>query len=491
MNNYTSQIQIIHLSDIHFGEYHICNPPKTGSDAGLPTLSTLIANDLQRDFTLANPDYPTTARESDCPLIMAISGDFTQRALHNEFLGAFKFITDTLSQKLLNRTIERKNLFMVPGNHDVQFAETYAESRFQPYCSFYDKVYEHVRPNQAPHRPLDLTQIHMRNEQGNKFMIAEINCCMYVEKDTVDSSRGQVDFQALEKLTNELKKLKQEHEDFDEYIKIAMIHHHVVLLPSFIEDGRGVDSIMNAGYLLELLSEFNFHLILHGHKHYPQIFNYEPIPLWSESRNAIPQVIIAGGSCGSSELNNNHEKACNTYSVITIKWHPGAKQARIKVITRGLKRKSLPPYQWSWSTVNISDKVIAPYRTIPNTGMVEKGGIVDDSFRRQEYARRRLYMPVIEVMPSLIPGQAYEVRGWITEHKPELPRPPQLAIVEWSAGEKFPTIVCHFADNPNFSFAYHYWSSMLIQAKLIFADGEEVLTYLYARMPKDEQKKLP
>jgi len=337
---------------------------------------------------------------------------------------------------------------------------------------------------------MGLTQIHVKNEDGNKFIIAEINCCIYVEKDTVDSSRGQVDFDSIRKLREELEKLKVEQPDFDDYIKIAIIHHHVVLLPSFIEAGRGVDSIMNSGYLLELLSEYGFHLILHGHKHYPHIFSYEPVPLWSESSNRIPQVVISGGSCGSKELPTDvSDKACNTYSVITIKWHPSAKQARVKVITRGLKRTStklLTPDQWKWETVNISDKIIAPYQIIPNIGNIELKEIEDDGKRLQQYELQRYCMTVAEVMPSLIPGQAYEVRSWITEHRPDLNTTPSLLKVEWTAGKKFKRVICLKEGNPNFSFSFHYWGPMLIQAKLIFEDGYESFAFVYARMPKDE-----
>lgn len=490
MSTYTSQIQILHLSDLHFGDHHIYNPTPSASKAGIPSLGESISDDLQKDFGATVIDKTDYSQQKESPLIIAVSGDFTQKAAHQEFQEASAFLDKLLCNKILNRKISKENVFIVPGNHDVQFTEPTQDVRFQPYCSFYNKFYQGIRPAQLAHEPMNLTQIHLRNEDENKFLIVEINCSMYVEKNTVDSSRGQVDIASITKLRKDLEKAKSSTSDFADYIKIVVIHHHVVLLPSFIEDGRGVDSIMHSGYLLELLSEYNFHLILHGHKHYPHIFNYEPVPLWNESSSRIPQVVIAGGSCGSKELPTGvSDKACNTYSVITIKWHPAAKQARVKVITRGLKRtgsKLLTPNQWEWKTVNVSDKIVAPYQAMPSFGTIMSEELQNDASRLKQYDDQRYHMAVAEVMPSLIPGQAYEVRAWIVQHRPEEYTLAPLVKVEWTAGKKFRRIVCNGKDNANFSFSYHYWGPMLIQAKLFFEDGYEGFAYVYARIPQNE-----
>jgi len=491
MVQYTNQIQILHFSDLHFGPYHICNPPATGSSAGIPTLGELVVADLQNDFASITNDITDYAGKKECPLIAVVSGDFTETALQSEFDQASDFMKHLVSNKLLGREITRKEIFMVPGNHDVQFTSPSQKERFLYYGSFYNEFYQDVRQPILASKPLNFTQVHKIEKDGNKLLIVEINCSMYVQKDTVDSSRGQVDMEAIEKLTNDLKAISA-NDGYEDYIKIAIMHHHVVLLPAFIEDGRGVDSIQNAGYLLELLSENNFHLILHGHKHYPQIFNYEPLPLWSEKENRISQLVISGGSCGSKGLPDMVISACNTYSVITIKWHPAARQARIRVLTRGLVRKSdkpLPPAQWKWKTVNISDIIVAPYQRVPAPGIIHVDSIIDDAERKNRYKVQRLYMPVAEVMPSLIPGQAYEVRAWIVEHQPDISKENKLVKVEWTAGIKFKRVTCLRNENPNFCMAYHYWGPMLIQAKLIFEDGYEENAYVYARMPTDESAK--
>ena len=489
--NYTSEIQILHFSDMHFGSKNISRPlDLTNTQDGYKELGELITEDLRTTFA-KEYQFQSELDNQTPPLIIALSGDFTQEAKKEEFSEANDFLNKLLSNDLLDRKISKEDIYMIPGNHDVVFDKKTEDERFQPYCSFYNQFYENIRPPQLSHKPIGLTQIHTIEKEGNKVLLTEINCCMYVEKDTVDQSRGQVSMAAIGKLEAELKELSQK-TDLKEYIKVAIIHHHVVLMPSLIEPKRGVDAVQNARALLELLSAFDFHLILHGHKHYPQIFTYDPLPLWVQNKNKIPQLIISGGSCGSRELPSGRD-ACNTYGLITIKWHPNACQARIRIVTRGLMRNGqtneLPPHQWTWETINISDKILTPYKTLPSRGHVTLDNLKNDSLRISQYEKLRGRFPVVEILPSLIPEQAYEARVWIVAHKEdEFNLDPEEALikVEWSAGENFLVITANVDDNSNFCSSFHYWGPMLIEAKLIFKDGYEASTFLYARMPKTE-----
>ncbi|MCW3124823.1 MAG: metallophosphoesterase [Bacteroidetes bacterium] len=481
MSSYTNEIQILHFSDMHFGKHNIGHSPDP-DDAidGYKDIATLITDDLKK---LESEDG-----NLDSPLIVALSGDFTQIAAHNEFAQAKVFLDKLISSKLLNREVTKEEIFMIPGNHDVVFDKSSENERFQPYCSFYNEFFDGVRPYQLPHKAIGLTQIHIRNQNGNKTLVAEINCCMYVQKDTINQSKGQVSMESIQKLKNDLEGLEKD-ESLKEYIKIAIIHHHVVLLPSLIEPGRGIDAVQNAQALLELLSKFNFHLILHGHKHYPQIFLYDPLPLWIKNENKIPQLVISGGSCGSRELPQG-KGSCNTYSLITIKWHPEACQCRVKILTRGLQRmgdlRELPPYEWKWQTINLSDKILTPYKTTPNSGIAQvKQNVLDDSLRKKEYRKLRCYFPVVEVIPSLIPEQAYEAKFWVVSHYPTEPDK-ELVEVIWSAGKKFSEITVQKETNETFCSSFHYWGPMLIECNMKYRDGYQAKAYIYARLPKVE-----
>src|SRR5262249_23143064 len=65
--------------------------------------------------------------------------------------------------------------------------------------------------------------------------------------------------QSSASLRRQLEEFRERHKDTsDDWIKVALVHHHPILLPSFIEAGRGVDAIMNSSSLLSLLREHGF-----------------------------------------------------------------------------------------------------------------------------------------------------------------------------------------------------------------------------------------
>ena len=318
-----------------------------------------------------------------------------------------------------------------------------------------------------------------------KLLVAEINSSYYVEKETVDESRGQVDLQAISSLRRALEDTAANSKD---WIKVAVVHHHPVLLPSFVEPNRDIDAILNAQSLLDLLREHGFQLILHGHKHYPQIFSYDPDPAWETAKTPIPQLIVAGGSAGSRTLPDGKERA-NTYNVMAIKWNPNALQARIQIVTRGLTTvgpaKKLDPDRWSWKTLRVYDRVLSPFDSLPLLSQFTRIPFPSpkdelEIARSKHYAELRLNMPVVEVLPSLIAGQGYEARVWIVPHRYQTDSPVKVV---WSAGHMFERKISGPESAPDFCSSFHYWGPMLIQAELTFMDGHKGIGYVYARLP--------
>jgi hypothetical protein len=89
-------------------------------------------------------------------------------------------------------------------------------------------------------------------------------------------------------------------------------------------------------------------------------------------------------------------------------------------------------------------------------------------------------MPVAEVIPSLMPGQGYEVRAWLVQHKYHSEFPVK---VTWSAGPEFDRKVFEQDAGPDYCVSFHYWGAMLVQAQMHFADGKTALAHVYARLP--------
>jgi 3',5'-cyclic AMP phosphodiesterase CpdA len=267
------------------------------------------------------------------------------------------------------------------------------------------------------------------------------------------------------------------------------MHHHPVLMPSMVESGRGYDAIANGQSLLSLLQSFGFHLILHGHKHYPQTFSYDPDYAWSTRPAPPPLLIVAGGSAGSSGLPDGTRRT-NSYNLITLKWHPGAGQARAQVLTRGLQRTGaegpIPARQWKWIDYARKDRGLRPFDSLPDiaAGMsLPAIAPVDDDARREVYGKTRGNMAVAEVFPSLCDGQAYEARVWIVPHNRSRENVP--VEVTWNAGPKFERRRIGGKEHPSFCTTFSYWGSMLVEARLTFSDGETASAFVYARIPGD------
>ncbi len=192
----------------------------------------------------------------------------------------------------------------------------------------------------------------------------------------------------------------------------------------------------------------------------------------------------------------NFPKSCNSYNQVTVKWHPRAKQFRIRVETRGLSTFNSDgteelPTRWLWETLQIDDRsfIVGDSKPPPIAVNYRKFQQALDepleSERIAKYERSRGNLPVVEVMPSLVAGQAYEVRAWIAHHGKSEAETDLPTEVTWTAGKKFPVATVSRKDDPLFCAIFNYWGPMLLQAQLRFSDGHTDFVSAYARMPID------
>jgi 3',5'-cyclic AMP phosphodiesterase CpdA len=479
MKEIIRQVEIVHFSDIHFGSGHRFVPPPTpDGDRGAPIGYPNLAQKLQEDFIGADPG---------CPVIVCITGDITTKASYDEFVEAEEFINSLMGSTIYGRTQSINSIFVVPGNHDVNYLGKTIGERWQPWTEFYNRLYN---TNHKREDPWATAKVHdLIDDMG--IVVLCLNSSIYVEKGTASERRGELDIKQLDRIKKELEAIPTL--KLESAIRIALIHHHPVLIPVLVEGDRGYDAVFRSDKLLSILHQFGFHLFLHGHKHYPVSF-LERVNSAFVDIDDQPIMIVAGGSVGSLGL-PEHPKKTNCYNRITVKWHPKAGQARIRVATRGLefydKDVERLPTEWQWKQLKEEDRSFYSGKPIPTPNLKALRYIPNSSSETKqkedvriiEYTRRRGNMPIVEVMPSLKADQAYEARFWIVGHR----RKPQDIPdeVTWSAGEKFPTLIINKNDDKNFCGIFNYWGPMLIQAHMKFADGECVDAYIYARMPEN------
>lgn len=493
------QLRILHLTDLHFGRHYRCRPEDpTHPRAGYPELFDLICKDLSDwaevdDVWISNPrrnDVEFNAPDSEYPLLVAVTGDLTDCADRREFASAENFLRRFNGCHLLGTRVTLARVFMTPGNHDVDYTQDDTEGRITPFVNFYSAVYAGVRPPVLPREARTLTQVHLDPDHGT--LVAEINTALYVQKGTADEKRGCVDMESIRLLEERLETIPSS--ALNNCIRVAIMHHHPILVPELVEVGREYDAVANSRHLLALLRRYGFQIVLHGHKHYPHMFSYDSDSMLVDTQ-APSMLVCGGGSLSSRELPSGKRR--NTYSLTTLKWHPEVDQARVRVVTRGLIAEDgageLAPHLWRWETLRDADRTLTSARHQPTPVGLKYSNWSDwgqEKERKSEYVKTRLNMAVCEVMPSLVRGQAYEVRAWIVPHvnKDGTPKPgwtPPARVV-WSAGELFPVKTCERSEDPRFCASFNYWGPAAIQAELQFHDGYVVRTHVYARMPGHE-----
>lgn len=475
------QLAIVHLSDVHFGSEHIFNPPTTaGGDApeepGFPTLIEKLQADLALEC-------------AGCSVLVAVTGDLAQTGSYKELKQAEGFIRGLSAAPVMGAEISAKEIYMVPGNHDVVFNGSDIGERWQQWTEL------HSRLSRTPidrEKPWELDTVDDRLDDLDAI-IATINSAVHVEKGKPDQDRGRVDTRQIDALADRLAAIDPDR--LQSAIRIALIHHHPVLIPDLVEAGRGYDAVHNSAPLLTTLRRFGFHLVLHGHKHNPHVFTEDAISAYRGGEQR-PISIIAGGSVASREL-PQRPRCGNCYNQILVKWTPSADQSRIVVKTRGLTVEDdeggdLLASKWSWRTLRTDDRQFIGGAEVPSP----QGGASRDfdsahdaaaeAERSREYQRLRFTFPVAAVMPSLEPNQVNEVRLWIVQHPPPVGVEvgPAVERVRWSAGKRFPVVTVTADEDPKMCAVLHYYGPMLVQAHIEFADGQSADAHIYVRMPE-------
>ncbi len=116
----SKQLIILHLSDIHFGSGHRFLADKTTTGAIAPERVPDLLASIKADLQTMDVKYDT--------LIVVVSGDLTVSAHDNEFTDCRHFVEGLLSFPIFGTKVQKTNVFVVPGNHDVRYDQNTHES---------------------------------------------------------------------------------------------------------------------------------------------------------------------------------------------------------------------------------------------------------------------------------------------------------------------------------------------------------------------------
>jgi hypothetical protein len=377
----------------------------------------------------------------------------------------------------------------VAGNHDVDWTQTDVDPRIEPWQDFLGRLRPGFDDWEAESR-----DARVRTDLIDKYgvIVVEINSSAYVQKGTANAERGVITPDALAALKTQLDALEADSRAAS-CVKIALVHHHPILIPELAEPGKGYEAILNSALLLGLLGRHGFHLLLHGHKHVPFTFTEDSRSAQQLNVDDYPLFVVCGGSAGTQVL----FQSCpiNTYNIIDIKWLPGAKQYRCRVETRKLVQwedgEDLIPALWHWKELSHDDRSFRPANPytsdLPDWREFDDK-IDDDSKRQRKYVDDYCVFPTVTVRPSLTSGQAHEATVELRYH-PRKPGVPAVSVksVKWSAGPSFGVYDLKEDSGPWFRAAFAYYGAMLIQASVTFSNNNTKEFFVYAHFEKEPE----
>jgi 3',5'-cyclic AMP phosphodiesterase CpdA len=291
---------ILHLSDPHLG---VVSP---GQELDDPK----VLLDRQRDIETTQRVFRRTLQSlrpfvegRGKPDAVVVSGDLTYKAGQE----GFDAFTELLADEAALLPDDRARIVVVPGNHDVVWnEEPSSEARYEGFLAA-TRGQGCTTPlidgrdfsSAEPVKLADDVEDHPHVISDERFLIVPINssnyCGAVVEIEGAwDGPQWEKALEALgadrDEVLKQLKTLRQHDiarvsrfqvaalqqlfdrlglstdRTGDDRVRIAVLHHQ--LLPvSAREELKTFESLVNLGFVRQMLREFGFDLVLHGHKH--------------------------------------------------------------------------------------------------------------------------------------------------------------------------------------------------------------------------------
>lgn len=237
------RIRIMHLSDLHFGGDFWIQRIRTGRWRP-PQRPDHLKKSLVKQLKQLQPDY------------LVITGD----CVSSPRISSSESVVEYLKDVFLEANFDfKKRLLMVPGNHDVPFRRITNESkRLSSFAQLQFRLFGEER---------DIRKVVTFPEDKILFL-----CLDSTLKSAQPIAEGEIGDEQLEWITERLNHLHAESaETFEEYIKIALVHHHCTSMADQpARDARAME-LLDSADLVEKLQHHSFHIVLHGHRHVPHI----------------------------------------------------------------------------------------------------------------------------------------------------------------------------------------------------------------------------
>lgn len=346
----TPAVNILHLSDIHFGSEHHFR--QGSAQVGTPNRSSLIeliAEDLH--------EFPA-------PDLVVISGDLTSRALREEF----DFARDFLSELSNICKISRNQFLIIPGNHDLLWGADKTTVSMGEYESFYSNFLN-----------VPVSDALMPSRRVRDTFVLGLDSTRILSQ--ISGGIGHVGSDQLRiagsKINNEAKDVKN----------LVLVMHHHLLPVAWIEPAAPnapVSMTIDAPSIIAWAQANKACMLLHGHQHQPFLTTVH-----YADRLGGPLLIAGCASGGGKDL---PPQGRNGYQWLHFEGR------NIKVSRRELgsdnKFKTLDEVSFVHEQTGMFGATAIPEaRTIRDTSVEEIRGLIRATCSRVEDAVSQCYGP--------------------------------------------------------------------------------------------------
>lgn len=290
-------VRLVHLSDLHLGNDLVWRS-LTGLRSWRQQASAAVTEGLAAALRELKPDY------------VILSGDVVNKPARKIYRQQVTYLHSLFSKANFDF---RERLLIVPGNHDASMMPKKNPEdwkRLREYREFLRALFEETDVENRRVR-------YMRVDTERKLLFVCLDSTLKIRFPLAEGEIGRSQLAWLRrKLTRVLEQLGPAGED---YTRIAVLHHHIIPIAGAGGKGELFMQLVDAGELLQMLNEFRFQLVLHGHKHFPHTFSQ------TRSDGSFLTVVGAGtATCPIVEEQHGHG---NNFNVLDVE----AEQNRFRV----------------------------------------------------------------------------------------------------------------------------------------------------------------
>lgn len=248
-------MRILVLSDLHIGNKsrskELCPYPEgVYKDGNLVSSFISVAKQYQKEA--GNFEF------------LIIAGDITNQSNLIEYDCGSKFLNKLVTEL----KIDLSKVIFVPGNHDVDWSVLEGKT-----------IYTDEKPLRRSHKYNTLKDT---NHIFSALACPDLVTAPYIKKWVYDdvvyfgfNSAWHDD--VIEEhhfgliLPEQIEELRRQfvETNFSNKLKIFLVHHHLHQFSNPHPSWRDISTMQNAQPLLELLTEFEFNFVIHGHRHQP------------------------------------------------------------------------------------------------------------------------------------------------------------------------------------------------------------------------------